>query len=153
MLTAKLGVSSRLCASEAIWRVAAFICHHVRLKWKSDLLAISCDAVERIVAFFSRNRCKVSDVWRHVHDTAHHMTLLHARPTAICGSTRSYFARVARSEWPFHFGPFRASAVFVSEGTGDTSRPYVDREVRDLRRESAELLAWQRFFAAGLRDS
>jgi hypothetical protein len=26
-----------------------FICHHVRLKWKSDLLAISYGAVERIV--------------------------------------------------------------------------------------------------------
>jgi hypothetical protein len=29
-----------------------FVCHHVRLKWKSDLLAISCGAVERIVASF-----------------------------------------------------------------------------------------------------
>ena len=55
-----------------------FVCHHVRLKWKSDLLAISCGAVEPIVGPFCGNLLKVSDVWRHVHDTAFHVTLLHA---------------------------------------------------------------------------
>jgi hypothetical protein len=42
------------------------------------LLAISCGPVERIVASFSRNRPRVSDVWRHVHDTANDTTFLHA---------------------------------------------------------------------------
>src|SRR5258708_33376805 len=48
------------------------------------------------------------------HDMTHEMTLLRACLEAFYAVIPSNFARVARSERPFHFGPPRASAMFAS---------------------------------------